>query len=220
MKLQGVLLDFDGTLGDTTDLIFASWQATLEHYHQKQPSRKEIVSTFGLPLRDGLAAFLPGVPLEEALEVYREHNFKYHDIMIKSFPYVADGLRQLKEQGYKLAVVTSKKHYLAEKGLNILQLRQYMDGVITCEECTEHKPKAEPMAKGAALLNLDPQACLAVGDSPYDLMSGQAAGCRTTWVSWSPYDKETVNKFIIPDYTIDKLTDLVPLLARVNKEAK
>ena len=220
MKLQGILFDFDGTLGNTTDLILASFKNTIAHYNQKQPSKLEIVSTFGLPLRDGLAKFLPGVPIDEAAAFYRDHNYGNHDKMIKPFPYVEDGLKDLKEHGYKLCVVTSKKTPLAERGLNLLHLRQYMDGVITFDVCREYKPAPEPMLKGAAALGLAPQACLCVGDSPFDLLSGKAAGCTTALVNWTPYTLAMVHKLVIPDYTIDKLTDLVTMLDQINKEKK
>ena len=218
MKLQGVLFDFDGTLGNTTKLILASFKTTIEHYHQKQPTDQEIIATFGLPLRDGLAQFIPNVPLEEAVDFYREHNYSHHDALIRPFPYVEDGIKALKNAGFKLAVVTSKKHFLAERGLNMLHLRQYMDGVVTCDECKEHKPHPEPMLKGAQVLDLDPHACLCVGDSPFDMLSGRAAGCTTALVNWTPFSQEMVHKLIIPDYSIDKLTDLVPLLKEINEK--
>ena len=218
MTLKGILFDFDGTIGDTTNLILSSFHTTMEHFGYAPVSDKEIITTFGLPLEDGLAVLMPNLHEKEVIDFYRDHNFSHHDALIKPFPYVEEGVKALFEANYKLAVVTSKKQRLAHRGLDILHLAPYFKAVITSEDCKDHKPLPEPMERGAAALNLSPTECLCIGDSPYDMLSGKAAGCTTVLVNWTPYEDEQIASLVVPDYRIDKMTDLVPLLEELNKE--
>ena len=53
----------------------------------------------------------------------------------------------------------------------------YIEAVIGCDICQHHKPHPEPMEKALSALKLKAEECLCIGDSPFDLQSGQAAGC-------------------------------------------
>lgn len=87
-------------------------------------------------------------------------------------------LQLLEDMEIKKAVVTSKTQNMALRGLKLLNLDKYIIDIIGCDQCINHKPDPEPMLKGAAALILPPEKCLCVGDSPYDLLSGRAAGCQ------------------------------------------
>lgn len=215
MKLKGILFDFDGTLGNTTDLILKSFHATIEHFQAGPVEDRDIIATFGLPLTEGLHRLVPKIPTDQLVSFYHEHNVHNHDALIKPFPYVEQGLKELYAKHYKLAVVTSKRTFLANRGLEQLHLAEYMSAVITSEDCVEHKPLPEPMERGAAALQLTPQECLCVGDSPFDLLSGKAAGCVTVLVNWTSYEDSQVMDLVVPDYRIDKLTDLVALMKKI-----
>ena len=216
MALKGILFDFDGTLGNTTNLIIKSFHTTIQHFLHKDISDQEILTTFGLPLRDGLREFAPQEDPDAMVAYYREYNYAHHDELITAFPSVQEGMSALHAAHIPAAVVTSKTKEMAGRGLDCLNLHGYISGIIGCYDCLEHKPKAEPMLKGAELLHLDPSECLCVGDSPYDLLSGKAAGCTTVMVNWSSYDRKRFYALIKPDFTIDKIEDLLPIIAKNN----
>lgn len=65
------------------------------------------------------------------------------------------------------------------------------------------------MEKGLELLGLRGEECLCVGDSPYDLVSGKKAGCRTVKVGWTSFSQDFFDRFIRPDHTIGTLKDLL-----------
>ena len=54
MKYKAVLLDFDGTIADTTRLIVDSWQHTYRTLTGREGEEEFILSTFGETLRDSL----------------------------------------------------------------------------------------------------------------------------------------------------------------------
>ena len=110
MQIKGILFDFDGTIANTIDLIIATFEHTCREVLGFTPEREKIVATFGLPLPEAMIA-LSGKPelVETMRDTYREYNNAHHDDMIRPIPGVKETLEQLKAQGIKLAVVTSKK---------------------------------------------------------------------------------------------------------------
>lgn len=54
------------------------------------------------------------------------------------------------------------------------------------------KPEAEPVVRGAEALCVPAGECFYVGDSPYDIQAGKAAGCSTIAVTWGMFDEETL----------------------------
>lgn len=220
MAIRGILFDFDGTLGNTTPLILATFHKTLEHYLGPDYgiTDQEIINTFGLPLRDGLARFVGPDRIEEKVAYYRKYNNEWHDAMIASFPQVGDGCAKIKEAGIPQIVVTSKLHDSCLRGLHCIGLDTFMDTIVGCEQCTDHKPNPEPMEKGAAALGLAPEECLCVGDSPFDMMSGRRAGCTTVKVAWSSFLPESFSGEAEPDFIIHTLAELLDIIRELNQK--
>lgn len=54
-----VILDFDGTIGDTNNVIVSTMQATLRELGLPMQTPKACSSTIGLPLGKGLRHFFP-----------------------------------------------------------------------------------------------------------------------------------------------------------------
>ncbi|MEG0797553.1 MAG: pyrophosphatase PpaX [Acidaminococcaceae bacterium] len=213
MLLKGILFDLDGTLVNTTDLIIKTFEETLQNVLHKEATREEIIRYFGLPLRECLAQF-DAKRVDELITYYRKFNLEHHDLLIKPFPQIEVTLQQLCANGIKLAVVTSKKTPLAQRGLHCFNLEKYFTAIIGCDECQQHKPHPEPMQRGAQLLGLDPTECLCVGDSPFDLQSGKQAGCTTVAVKWTCFDWPTMLQQGNPDYVIHQMPEVLNILKK------
>ena len=54
---------------------------------------------------------------EEMITTYRKHNHEHHDLLVQQYEGVYETIEALHQQGYKMAVVTSKIHDTADKGL-------------------------------------------------------------------------------------------------------
>lgn len=217
MQIKGVLFDLDGTLVNTSDLIIKTFEHTIQTLLQKNPTQDEITRYFGLPLRECLRQF-DEEKVEEMALFYREYNLKHHDHLIKPFPKIEESMLELQQKGVKMAVVTSKKIPMAERGLNCFGLEKYIEGIIGCDECEKHKPHPEPMLRGAKLISLDPEQCICVGDSPFDLQSGKAAGCITAAVKWTYFNWEQMLLMGKPDFILNEMTDLVKIIDDKNQK--
>lgn len=218
--IKGILLDFDGTVGNTTKLILTSCRYATQLVMGKVMEDAFYCETFGLPLVKCVEHFADSPEqIEPMLKAYRAHNESHHDELIESFPGVKEAFVALQEMGIKLAIVTSKKEPMGRRGLRCLDLEQHVQAVIGCD-CVEHgKPDAEPMLKGAAALGLAPEECLCVGDSYFDLQSGHNAKCAAcVAVSYTSLNKEKFMEEGKPDFVIDDMRELIGLVEKINKK--
>ena len=212
--MKAILFDNDGTLVDTRDIILASMRYSTREVLGRVIPDDVLMRKVGQPLAVQMRDFTPSEPLqEELLRVYRAHNATIHDERISAFPGMADALATLYERGLKLGVVTSKLRTTAWHGLEITKLAPYLSCCIGAEDCAHFKPEAEPVLLGAEALGVAPGDCWYVGDSPYDLQAGHAAGCDTVAVTWGVFSPEVLAAER-PTYTCDSLSDFVDLALR------
>lgn len=219
MKVKGLLFDLDGTLIDTTDLIIKSFQHSFTQCLNQSITATQIIESFGLPLRVAMSKYAPETEVDNLCESFRRFHLNNHDQLIKSFEQVAETLKKLKMQNYKIAVVTSKRCPMASKGLRFLDLDSYIDIIIGSDSCINHKPHPEPMQKAALALGLSPNECLCIGDSPFDLQSGNNADCYgTIAVKYTYYNWEEMLLHGKPNYTINKISDLLNIISSINNK--
>ncbi|KEO81639.1 pyrophosphatase PpaX [Tumebacillus flagellatus] len=206
MTYSYVLYDLDGTLLDTNELIIRSFEHTLETHTPGQYTRADILPYMGEPLFQQMERFAPGRS-EELVKTYRRYNIGQHDALVVGFPHVQDVLRELHERGIKQAIVTSKMRLTTEMGLKLCGLTEYLDAVVTSDDVEHHKPHPEALHKAMELLGADPASTLMVGDSPYDIGAGHAAGVATAGVKWSLRGEEglRVHK---PTYLVGDMLEL------------
>jgi pyrophosphatase PpaX len=58
------------------------------------------------------------------------------------------------------------------------------DAVVTCDDTDRHKPDPAPVVHGLALLGASAADAVYVGDAPYDVRAGRAAGVATAAAMW------------------------------------
>ena len=208
MAFQGILFDLDGTVINTNELIFQSFEYALDTLLHTTLSRDILRTTFGKPLQQ-IMQELGGEHSQELRQAFA-HYSKLHENEIYLFPGVEDALKQLKAMNIRTAVVTSRLYHSAMRDLNQFQLVPYFDVFITPEATQKHKPHPEPAQKALERLNLKPRQVIMVGDSGLDLQCGKQAGCKTAAVRYSLFPQDELLQHQ-PDYVIDSLLELVKL---------
>ena len=217
MAIRGLLFDLDGTLVNTNKIILTCFDYACQTCLGHKVPQAEFINYFGIPLVAGMEALFPGRG-QELSQAYRAYQVLHHDELIEKFPFMEETLAQMARQGLKMAVVTSKKQETARQGLRCCGIEKYFTAVIGNGDVTETKPAPEPSLKGLQALGLTGPECLCVGDSPYDLISGRGAGCKTVAVRYSLFDQARLLKEGQPDYTIGAITELPELIERLNKQ--
>ena len=189
--VEAVLFDLDGTLVDTYDLILASQRYATRKVLGRVISDERLMATVGTPLEDQMADYTddPAV-VAELCAVYREHNARVTDELIKCFDGIVAELACLREAGVRMGVVTSKRADVARLAMDRYDITEFMECLVGGTDTARHKPEPDPVLKGCELLGIDPSACIYAGDSPFDIRAGNAAGCKTLAVTWGMFAEE------------------------------
>lgn len=213
LRWQGVFFDLDGTLADTVELILSSYRHTMEvHLGEILPDERWL-SGIGTPLISQLRGFARDeVEVKAMLETFTVFQRGLHDDMAQPFPGAAALLDQLRVHGARLAVITSKRRVVARRTLEVCGLWDSIDLLIAVEDVDHGKPHPESVEKALSVLGLTDcrSEVLFVGDSPFDLQAGRAAGTFTAAVSWGPFERRTLEAEH-PDYFLETLEDLLRL---------
>ncbi|MCF2588112.1 HAD family phosphatase [Brevibacterium sp. UCMA 11752] len=172
-----VLWDMDGTLVDTepywiraeTELMNAhgiSWseEQGLEFVGNDLLTSAAMMQDAGLDLP---AAVIVDTLLDEVVAKIEE--------AVPFRPGALEFLAAIVTAGIPCVMVTMSYRRLAEAVISACPEGSFV-GLISGDEVTAGKPDPEPYLKGAALLELDPGACVALEDSKPGLASAEAAG--------------------------------------------
>ena len=208
---EAILFDNDGTLVDTYQLILTSMRYTIDRHFGEIPPDSVLMGKVGQPLDVQLWDYTDDPELHDQLcRTYREHNHRIHDSMVSAFPGMAQTLRSLRDAGFKLGVVTAKRHELAWHGLEITGLAPYFECLVGADDCPVHKPDPAPIIQGARMLGVDPHRCVYVGDSPHDIQAGNGAGATTVAALWGMFPQEVLSAEH-PTYLCRTCADLLTL---------
>ena len=212
--LEAVLLDFDGTIVDTTELIYESMRYTVREVLGRELPRETLMANVGQPLSRQME-LLDSEKAQELLETYHIHNEEHHEDLIRKFPGVEASLARLRDAGLGLAVVTSKRRPSVEMALESFPgLRGAVDAFVTMEDTAEHKPLPAPLLKGLERLgNVPPQRAAYVGDAPFDVEAARAARTLSIAVVWGAFTEEDL-RAADPDYVCGDLDSAVDLLLK------
>ena len=191
-KRDVALFDLDGTVLDTYAPILESMRyATKMVFGEALPDSK-LVSMVGQPLVTQMQAFAAergcgSEVADELTRVYRKYNER--DLDEKSFPFpgIPEAIASLKNAGFTVGVVTSKRAVLATKSLKAHGLFDAFACVNGAEDSTAHKPDPDPLLTAAKKLGVSPDRCVYVGDSPYDLQAAHAANMPCVGVTWGKF---------------------------------
>ena len=183
MRYPTVLFDLDGTLIDSGAIILASFRhATQTVLRREIPDAELAALVGGSNIHDQMRA-IDAAQVDELVRVYREHNEPLHD-ELEAFEGIEHVLARLKAQGRRLGIVTAKRRKTVELAFAVLPLERYFDVVVTSDMTERHKPHPEPVLTALERLGAAPDEAAFVGDSPFDIASGKAAGVFTVAVAW------------------------------------
>ena len=174
------LFDLDGTLVDSVYQHVAAWQ--------------EALTACGIPLsvwrihrRIGMSGGLflsalqreTGVTLDAdtlaRLSVLHREGYLRRAGSVVPLPGAGELLRALAEHEAPFAIATSSAQRVAEVGLALLDLPDYVP-VVTRDLVERAKPDPHLFLAAAERLHVDPGRAFVVGDSIWDLLAAQRAG--------------------------------------------
>lgn len=206
-----IILDFDGTLGDTRANIVLTMRRTLVRLGYAVPDEETIAATIGVPLEKGFEQMLPGIsPDDVALcaRTYREIFEKCRKELVPNlFPHVMETLVALKESGYELTIASSRSYGSLKEFLQEMGIAPYISYVLGANSVTHAKPHPEPVLKTMADMGITADETLVVGDMPVDIQMGKGAGAYTCAVTYGNASREELIA-AGADHVIDDFSEL------------
>jgi HAD superfamily hydrolase (TIGR01509 family) len=203
-----VIFDIDGTLTETNELIFASFNYVAEKYLGRRFAPPEIVALFGPP-EEGTVLKMFGPDhldaiMEDLLGYYADH----HASMASLHEGIDEILQYLRNRGVKLAVFTGKGRRTAMITLDALHLTPHFDFIVSGNDVVHHKPHPEGILRVLDKFGLKPEEAMMVGDSLSDVHASHAAGVPVASVLWDSIDPVRV-KGANPDYVFENVRDML-----------
>jgi pyrophosphatase PpaX len=208
-----VLFDLDGTLADTVELILRCFRHTMRVHGNVEARDADWLATMGIPLRDQLARFArDGAEVDAMVETYSTFQRRVHDDLVAPFPGATEVLTRIRQGGARVGIVTSKRRAMAVRTLARCGLGELYDVLVGGDDVSRAKPDPEPVVVALDRLGLagDVGRTLFVGDSPFDVSSGRAAGTRTAAALWGPFNRERLERER-PDYYVRRLQEVLEL---------
>ena len=213
MTLPAVLFDLDGTLIDSIELILSSARHAFEEWRVR-PTDEEWVRGIGTPLVQQLRAYAASDDeVALLLERYRRYQHEHHDRLTRCYDDVPEVIAALAQRGHRLAVVTSKASPIAHQSLEFVGLDRLFPVVVGYDDTPRHKPDPEPVRVALSRLGVRSDHAVFVGDSPHDILAGNAADVVTVAALWGPFDRETLAE-AGPDHFIGCMAELPGVLDR------
>lgn len=186
--IRNILIDLDGTLTDPKVGITTSARYGLNKIGHPIADDVNINWIIGPPLQASLAKILnvavDDVLAEQALMGYRERFAVTGLYENHVFDDVAETLKTLQQQGYRLFLATAKPEVYARQILEHFELLQYFVHPYGSELNGERTNKAELIAYILQKEQLDPAECLMVGDREHDIFGARRNGIETIAVEY------------------------------------
>jgi len=202
---QAVLFDLDGTLVDTLPLIIQTYRKVFNDL--KIPwGNNDVVKLIGLPLIK-IARHFAGENETKFVELYQYYYQLDHDRLTKLFPGTYDTMSYLKSRALKLGIVTSKGKPITLRTIAHTGLDRLMDVVVTAHDVVKPKPDPEPLLSALRVLETAVDRSIFIGDSRFDILTGQNAGARTLGVTWGLDSREELER-LAPDGLLDKWEEI------------
>ena len=207
-----VVFDLDGTVVDTVELIVKSFRYATSTVLGRVLPDEFIIAGVGRPLRTQMER-LSADHAQELYDVYREYNHRRHDELIRGYDGIEEVLDALKAAGRRTGIVTSKSRDTTAMAFRAVGLEARFDVVVTASDTTEHKPSPAPLQLCLQRLGATAAGSIYVGDSPYDIQAGVAAGMTTAAVAWGVFGRDVLLA-AGPDFWLDEPRDLLALCLR------
>ena len=211
-RIRLVILDFDGTLGDTTALIVRTTQAAIRELGLPERSDEECASMIGLRLVEIPPVLFPGHNIDCDLyaATYRRlfHEFDT-DGAVRLYPNVLETLDALHEKGIILTIASSRSRNTLIKYVENLGLNDSIRYVLGADDVTEGKPHPEAIFKTIEKFGIPAEQTVMIGDTIFDIEMGLNAGTKTCGVTYGNGSRASLSK---ADWLIDDFSELLKFI--------
>lgn len=192
-----VIFDLDGTLLDTLDDLCNSVNYSLRTNNFPERSLEEVRTFVGNGIRLLIERSVPEGTSKELIDktfqCFKTYYAVHCNDKTKTYPGVMDMLKELKKNGYKIAVLSNKAQYAVTKLCDIY-FNNLLDDAVGARENVAKKPSPDALYICAENNNINLNNVIYVGDSDVDVATANNAGVRGIAVTWGFRSRELLIK--------------------------
>ena len=217
--IKTIILDFDGTLGNTKGIILRTMQATIQEMNLPERTDEQCAAMIGLPLKQCFTKLYPDYETtvvddamgDECAKIYRRLFDEYNlPGTVPLFPNVEDTIRKLHELGIRQTVASSRSHMTLDSYVSNLGLSPYITYILGVEDVEDAKPGPGPVLKTLEDFGLSAVECLVVGDTKYDILMAKNAGVKSVGVTYGNGSREELES-AGAEWLIDDFAELIDI---------
>ncbi|OIO26748.1 hypothetical protein AUJ14_01250 [Candidatus Micrarchaeota archaeon CG1_02_55_22] len=211
MAFDAVLLDFDGTIVDTSEHISRAFRYALAEKGYPDITSHQMALYAGKPLAFVYEA-VTGAEQSVIAELRALHKQwqDEHLSVARLFPDTLAVLDELETRGVKWGIATARYRSGTLKLIDYFGFNRY-DFPLSCgDDGYPAKPNPAIFAHIAESLGATPTNCLVVGDGVADIMAGKAMHAKTAWAKYGYGGAEPLPQ--PADYTLEDLSGVLELL--------
>ena len=208
-----LLFDFDGTLVDTKQGIVEAYRALFKKYSDEAKFTDEVKQEIiGPALKDLFPKYFPGIDYDTLYADYRKRQLEVSKTTNHPTPNSEQVLKQLHEEGYHIAIISTRSHEGIEEILKDFSLEGYIDDICGLRDVKNLKPDPEAIFK---IVNKNGwnRECIMVGDSLMDINCGLNYGAYTV-----AYLDDPARSEILAKTANESITDMIDVLEIVKKD--
>jgi phosphoglycolate phosphatase len=192
-KPISILFDWDNTIVDSLDIVFASAVETFKAFNLEPLSREEFMESTHVSSKIFIKKYFSEAHHVKArelfLELYAQLSAEKGDLML--LPDAKEALELLHNKKIKMAIVSNKSKALLSKELESTGLADYFLSVVGSGDLEEDKPSPLPALKALQDINIEPsQEVWFIGDSSTDMGTAHNANCLPVFFGTDDYESE------------------------------
>lgn len=221
-KIDTVVFDLDGTLLNTLEDLADSVNYAMRQYGLPEHTLEEVRAYVG----NGVAKLIErSIPhgtdhpyYEQILDSFKTHYALHCEDKTCPYEGIMELLSQLKEQNFRMAIV-SNKFDGAVKKLNKKYFNRFISVAIGESATVQRKPAPDTVYQALAELNADASQAVYVGDSEVDRQTAANVPMTCISVTWGFRTREQLLESGASDACMIKTPqELLPLLLRLQQE--
>ena len=174
-----VIFDLDGVLVITEALKAQAHEEAVQFFGGRV-ERGFYGVVMGCSHESVRAAFIREAGIDIEPRDYSERYGQIYDRLLGTDLAVSPGvnelLKDLKQRGYALAVVTSSQQWMVDRIFAGTNISQFFDVVVSADDVARHKPAPDPYLAALERLGTPPDSALVFEDSEVGVAAAAAAG--------------------------------------------
>ena len=180
MSVRAILFDHDGTLVKSEDIHFQMWKTVLSKYDVVLSPEYYATHYAGKPTLENATDAVQFFALNVPPQALAQAKFQaIHDYVSKrAFPLMPGArllIEQLKQQGFRLAIVSGARRYEVEKSIQEHHLNNYFETLVCSDDVQKSKPSPDSYLLALERMALPAKACLAVEDTEHGIRAAAEA---------------------------------------------